>query len=237
MVLWPPDHKYVTLNISKIVISVTDKDARSIRGDCVSIQSVSCDEPANAQGDGNTLNDIVISNDAKSVSLRAERQGGGNGRVYTINLVVRDASGNIGQASYEVWAPQNQDDKNVIDDGPSYTVKASSFLSKQGSELSKQGSELAILSPEQPNEFKLYNNFPNPFNPSTEIKFGLVEESFVTLTVYDMLGRIVATLMRNQLSPGIYSTTFNAIGLSSGIYIYRLNAGTFVETKRMVLMK
>jgi hypothetical protein len=194
-----------------------------------SVDDNECDD----HGDRRSKNDIDISNDGKKVNLRAEREGGENGRVYTITLVVKDASGGIGFASYEVWVPNHRKDI-AVNDGPVYTVYAQSnpVFAKESAESSY--AELASTVPE---EFKLYNNYPNPFNPSTEIKFGLMKESFATLTVYDMLGRTVATLVRGQLRPGIYSATFNANGLSSGIYIYRLNAGTYVETRRMVLMK
>jgi hypothetical protein len=80
------------------------------------------DEPENAPGDGNTLNDIVIAANCKSVQLRAERQGGGNGRVYTITFKVRDSSGNLATAICKVTVPHSQNGNPAIDDGPVYVV-------------------------------------------------------------------------------------------------------------------
>jgi hypothetical protein len=91
----------------------------------VLIASVSSDEPENSNGDGNTLNDIVIANDCKSVQLRAERTGNGNGRVYTIMVKVTDAVGNISTATAKIRVPKLQNGAVAVDDGPSYTVLSS----------------------------------------------------------------------------------------------------------------
>lgn len=91
--------------------------------------------------------------------------------------------------------------------------------------------------PNSPSEFRLEQNYPNPFNPSTRISFGLPQSIKAILKVYDMLGREVATLADRELSAGNHEAVFNASGLSSGIYIYRLTAGDFTETKRMSLLK
>ncbi len=88
-----------------------------------------------------------------------------------------------------------------------------------------------------PNEFYLAQNYPNPFNPSTSIKYAIGNKQFVTLKVYDVLGNEVATLTNEEKSAGIYSVTFDASKLASGIYFYTLRAGNFVETKKLILMK
>ncbi|HUX61859.1 MAG TPA: T9SS type A sorting domain-containing protein [Ignavibacteriaceae bacterium] len=85
--------------------------------------------------------------------------------------------------------------------------------------------------------YKLNQNYPNPFNPTTTITFQIPKSSFVTLKVYDVLGREVSTLMNEQKSPGTYSVNFNASNLSSGVYFYRMKVGSFVETKKLVLLK
>jgi hypothetical protein len=86
-------------------------------------------------------------------------------------------------------------------------------------------------------KFLLNQNYPNPFNPTTIISFTLPAKSFVTLKVFDSLGREVSTLVSNELSPGTYSKQWNAQGLSSGTYFARLQTKTFVETKKLVLLK
>jgi cyclophilin family peptidyl-prolyl cis-trans isomerase len=88
-----------------------------------------------------------------------------------------------------------------------------------------------------PREFALHQNFPNPFNPATVISYQLSEKSRATLTVFDALGRVVTTLVNEVKEPGNYSVQFDGSDLMSGIYFYRLQAGSFVETKKLVLMK
>lgn len=88
-----------------------------------------------------------------------------------------------------------------------------------------------------PTEFKLHQNYPNPFNPVTTIGFTLHASSFVSLEVYDMLGRNVALLVNENLHPGVYKVEFAASGLSSGVYYYRLQADAFVQTRKMILLR
>ncbi len=95
-----------------------------------------------------------------------------------------------------------------------------------------------------PNRFALEQNYPNPFNPSTRIEFriparpaGGANFGFVSLKVFDLLGREVATLVNETKPAGTYDATFNANNLSSGVYFYRLQSGSYVETKRMMLVK
>jgi len=88
-----------------------------------------------------------------------------------------------------------------------------------------------------PTGFALSQNFPNPFNPTTSIKFNVGERANVTLKVFDMLGREVATLVNEVKESGSYDVNFDAAKLASGTYVYKLTAGNFVETKKMVLLK
>jgi hypothetical protein len=94
-----------------------------------------------------------------------------------------------------------------------------------------------------PNEYKLYTNYPNPFNPTTKIKFDLPLDSRlrgndnVTIIIYDILGREVATLVNEKLPPGTYEVEFNASDYPSGVYFYKLTAGDFNETKKSVLLR
>jgi hypothetical protein len=88
-----------------------------------------------------------------------------------------------------------------------------------------------------PTEFRLEQNYPNPFNPSTHIRFSVRGSGFVSLKVYDLLGREVRTLVSENLQPGSYEVTFDASGLASGIYYYRLTAGEFTQSKRMMLLR
>ncbi len=123
--MWPPNHKYVTFNVADLVTSVSDNCDEDLGFGSVVITGVSSDEPDNGGGDGNTINDIVIANDCKSVQLRSERQSAGNGRVYTITFKVTDESGNVSTVTAKVTVPHSQNGPPAVDDGPNHTVLSS----------------------------------------------------------------------------------------------------------------
>jgi hypothetical protein len=89
----------------------------------------------------------------------------------------------------------------------------------------------------QPQAFRLGQNYPNPFNPATKIQYSIPASSFVTLKVFDVLGREVATLVNGEQGAGSYSADFDATNLADGPYFYRIQAGNFSETKKMMLLK
>ena len=121
-ILWPPNHKYHTFSVTDFVIAATDSCNTSLGVGNVVISQVTSDELEDSGGDGHTLNDIVIAADCKSVQLRAERDGGGDGRVYTITFKVTDASGNVGTATATVTVPRSQGSGSAIDSGVHYAV-------------------------------------------------------------------------------------------------------------------
>lgn len=88
-----------------------------------------------------------------------------------------------------------------------------------------------------PKDYKLSQNYPNPFNPSTNIRFTIPSQGLVTLRVYDLLGKEVATLVNEEKSAGTYVVRFDASRLASGVYFYRIVSGNFVSTKKLVLLK
>lgn len=88
-----------------------------------------------------------------------------------------------------------------------------------------------------PKEYKLYDNYPNPFNPSTILRYSIPEASFTTINIYDALGKEVSSLVNETKTAGTYEVEFNATDLSSGIYYYTLQAGSFNQTKKMILIK
>jgi hypothetical protein len=100
-----------------------------------------------------------------------------------------------------------------------------------------QFSGIQPIGNEIPNLFKLEQNFPNPFNPKSSIKFQISKLSEVKLTVFDVLGREIAVLVNQQLTPGTYEVDFDGSKYSSGVYFYRLTAGDYTETRKMVLLK
>lgn len=119
--MWPPNHKYRTFTTANLVASVQDNCDGTIPVSSVVITKVTSDEIENGNGDGNTLKDIVIANDCKSVQLRAEREGNSDGRVYTIFYSVTDAAGNVGTGTTKVVVPHNPG-QTAVDSGPHYTV-------------------------------------------------------------------------------------------------------------------
>jgi hypothetical protein len=90
---------------------------------------------------------------------------------------------------------------------------------------------------ELPKVYKLYNNYPNPFNPTTKFRFDIPNDAKVSLIVYDVLGREVSHIMDGEMKAGSYTVDFNASNLTSGIYFYKLTTPSFVDTKKMILLK
>lgn len=88
-----------------------------------------------------------------------------------------------------------------------------------------------------PENYSLEQNYPNPFNPSTTIKFRIPEGSYVSLKVYNVLGKEIATLVSEEMNAGTYEVNFDASNLSSGVYFYKIESGNFVKTNKMILMK
>jgi Secretion system C-terminal sorting domain len=96
----------------------------------------------------------------------------------------------------------------------------------------------SVRNPEEiPEEFVLYQNFPNPFNPSTTISYKLSVVCQVDLNIYNLIGKKVAVLVNERQKPGVYEIDFNSWNLPSGVYFYKLKAGQFIQTKKMILLK
>lgn len=87
------------------------------------------------------------------------------------------------------------------------------------------------------NKFKLYQNYPNPFNPTTTISYSISKDGLVTIKVFDILGREIATLLNENIAAGTYSINFNASDLPGGIYFYTLSTGSFQQTRKFILLK
>jgi hypothetical protein len=120
--LWSPDHSYANVQVSDLVAGASDNCDAGVNLSSVYISKVTSDEPENGSGDGTTYDDMLIAADCRSVQLRSERAGNGNGRVYTITFKVTDASGNFSTAMAKVTVPNSQNGSVAIDGGPLYTV-------------------------------------------------------------------------------------------------------------------
>ncbi|HEY5122123.1 MAG TPA: T9SS type A sorting domain-containing protein, partial [Ignavibacteria bacterium] len=97
--------------------------------------------------------------------------------------------------------------------------------------------EIQNISTEIPSKYSLSQNYPNPFNPTTVISFQLSVVGQVVLKVYDVMGCEVQTLVKESLKPGTYEASFDGSQLTSGVYFYKISAGDFSETKKMLLIK
>ena len=89
----------------------------------------------------------------------------------------------------------------------------------------------------QPDDYYLYQNYPNPFNPVTKINYSLAKNGYVTLRVYDILGRVITTLVNDVKEAGNYIIDFDASELSSGVYYYKLESGDYSQVRKMTVMK
>ncbi len=95
----------------------------------------------------------------------------------------------------------------------------------------------SLLAEEMPSGFSISQNYPNPFNPTTTISYGLPQKCEVELTVFNTIGQRVATLVRGQQEAGFHEVKFDGSALASGVYFYRMHAGKFVQTKKLLLLK
>ncbi len=173
----------------------------------------------------------------------------------TLRIFIRESNQNFVESplqkrnsySYTYNVPSAFADKNIEfyftyqgNDGVTYREQSiNNFRFKYGSWAIDNILTDEKQSEKIPETFSLSQNYPNPFNPSTNISYSVPRASFVTLKIYDLLGREVATLVNEFKQPGIHNSQFNINNSpsASGIYIYTLNAGNFVQSKKMVLLK
>jgi hypothetical protein len=144
----------------------------------------------------------------------------GAGTIASAQFVLSSGT-NVQFTLYDVTA--------VDQNGASIPVNVEPFSITIVSAVEKEGTV--------PTEFNLSQNYPNPFNPSTTICFEIAGQASVTLSIYDLLGRQIETLVDQRLAPGSYSVQWNAANRTSGIYFYELRAGNTIQTKKMILAK
>jgi len=153
---------------------------------------------------------------------------GGNG------TIIKSSNGGVN------WIQQVSNTTNhlsgvcFVDEFTGYAVGANGIILK-----TTTGGTVGIntINTTIPESFHLYQNYPNPFNPVTNLEIGISKLEFVSLKIYDMLGKEVTMLANAYMNPGTYKYEFDASGLTSGVYFYKLEAGDFIETKKMSLIK
>lgn len=119
-------------------------------------------------------------------------------------------------------------------------VKQAAWIYNLGKALDPGSSKLFVLSQQEetkPQAFAMQQNYPNSFNPATVVRYQLPVVSDVKLVVYDLLGREVSVLVNERKAPGSYSVMFDAAGLASGVYFYRLTAGEFVQVRKLLMLR
>ena len=175
--------------------------------------------------------DILYATTSREISILLNDGSGNFESIVTCNPV----GGNTfsGDALTILRGNFNSDDLPdvaVLTQGDSFYIYYNAGWIPTGVETPQE--EIAVMT-----GFELSQNYPNPFNPSTNIRYSVPERSNVVLKIYDILGSEVSTLVNENKDAGIYSFNFNASHLASGMYLYRLQAGSFVQTKKMILIK
>ena len=214
--LWPPNHRMVPVQIA-----ITDPNGRMVD---YRITQITQDEPIASLDDSSERIPFDAVGTGEAVAyLRAERSGDGNGRVYEIHYETIDEIIGAQQGSVHVCVPHDRGRGNAcIDDGQLYDATGGiSFALKQ---------EIFI------------RQFPNPFNPNTTIEYELRQPGTVTLSIFDIRGRRVRDLVRQQQAPGLHRAAWDGrdqdgASVASGVYLYRLHANDTTVMDRMLMMK
>ncbi|MFN3694443.1 MAG: T9SS type A sorting domain-containing protein, partial [Ignavibacterium sp.] len=193
----------------------------------------------------NYLNELLVNPAARTTVLKAFDLLYEGSKIFT-EFAIEDATKNcvvsncqqvLASATSELGkALREFDKKNFINVFNHLTNSWKFAQQAMGITLKKDGSDFEesdIL----PDKYALEQNFPNPFNPATTFNFQLPENNYVSLKIYDIIGNLVATLVDENLNAGYHSVEWNASNLSSGVYLYRLTSGSFISTKKLILMK
>ena len=139
------------------------------------------------------------------------------------------------------WVNVNQSGKLILSATPPAAFSASNQIrivpTNETPPTTPTDADIHRSASHAPHRFSLEQNYPNPFNPVTELSFVIGHASFVTLRVYDVLGREVATIVNENLQPDEYTRKWDASNVSSGVYYYRLTAGTFADSKKLILLR
>ena len=221
-----PDAQTKTIQLLNIINETTQEKLTVVRSlELIQNDSVKIENP-----DSNTVK-LISYGSAKDydVELNYPTENG-IGRFGDFNVSLSE---NTSHTFVPEWTDiTNTDLMVLVDNGNDGTIDDTLYLQNQVSGI--EGDKGSLVSP---TTYNLAQNYPNPFNPVTSIQYSIPSRSNVVLKVYDVLGNEVAVLVDEEKDRGVYTVTFDGSGLASGMYLYRLQAGNFVETKKMVLMK
>lgn len=156
----------------------------------------------------------------------------------TVDGLLASAGLEVGESADFVWTVRVSDGVDTVAAAEDYDAETNTFSTLYYSLTLERAMETSgEVETGLPVSFDLKQNYPNPFNPTTNITFDLPQAAAVNLTVYDMLGRKVATLVNERMTAGTHTAAFDASRLASGMYIYRIEAGSFESIKKMMLIK
>jgi hypothetical protein len=190
--------------------------------------------------DGDEARSIVRTNDGGVVVTGISRSFGAGG--YDMYIVKFDSSGStcgnsVSRAGYS-GTFGTVGTSSPAETSPTPTVtNPTPTVGDGGTIATICVTRVQSISNEIPNSFELYQNYPNPFNSSTTISFQLPVSDYVQLAVYDMLGKEISELVNERVNPGTYEVEWNATNYPNGVYLYKLTAGDYTQTKKMVLAK
>lgn len=178
-----------------------------------------------------------ISRDASSnIYLAGKTNAFGNGEDF-LTLSYDPAGSFRWMMSYNYSGTQNDIAVKTIPDNSGNVYVIGTSFNDYATIKYSSVSGIQPVNSNSPSEFSLEQNYPNPFNPSTKINFSIPVNSFVSLKIFDINGREVSDLVNEMLDAGVYNVTFNASRLVSGLYFCRLSAGSFTDTKKLILIK
>jgi hypothetical protein len=231
--LWSPEHQFVPVDITGVI----DPDGDPVT---ITVTAVMQDEPLNGRGDGNTCPDATI--DHGTVQLRAERSGNGDGRVYKISFVASDGRGGTCDGTVAVCVPHDQRAKEPDAHAP-VRLNRPHLDPAEDSGCVGKGSVVNSLGP--------CSGLPKTVGPTKVVglrplagsgshmtlEYSLPNESDVELSVYDIVGRRVTILESTPQEQGRHQVTWNASGLSPGMYFYRLRAGQATVSRSVLILK
>ncbi|MBK9099126.1 MAG: T9SS type A sorting domain-containing protein [bacterium] len=181
--------------------------------------------------DGNQIFKSVFEQSGTgNAAPRSIRYKGFNGTSWTGSVQVSDTT-------TDVTGLQRPEVGELAGDVAIYAFAGANSLGVYFDNSSWTPSDVSEIPSNIPTEYLLEQNYPNPFNPSTTIKFRIPEGSYVSLKVYNVLGKEIATLVSEEMNAGTYEVNFDASNLSSGVYFYKIESGNFVKTNKMILMK
>jgi len=237
-VLWPPSHKHYTVVIADYIESVSD-NCGGISIEDVIVDEVGSDEPNNGTGDGNTLNDILISSNCDTTQLLSERAGNGNGRVYVVTIAVMDLHGNMGTALFKVEVPHDLGKKNkAILDDIVYIQNGCDLVFEEDTLIINPTATATEATPNETEPGSVAERpsvYPNPFSDSFSVNFASNVNDYIKVELYNLMGMKVAELHQQEVEANkSYTWTIENSSLISNEYLLVISGNKTHQVIRLI---